>query len=828
MADEILRRNLDRVFDPGPDFPNPLLLSRTMAYLDAEAKTGGRRQERRSRGRSFGTTLSPRATQLVAAALVLVVAAAGIAAFLAIYQYAHRSIPIRTHRVAASGTCYQGFHMVSPTVGWRGAVSRTTDGGTTWRDVPPPSLPNFSKGGVGECILDATHAWTTQATGTSFVSATQLYVFATADGGATWKQGAPVPASGANMGVALEFIDPQDGWLLTYTGSDASPALTRTLYATADGGLHWSRVASGSQSSGSSLGQLAGGCSVTGMTFASTDKGWLTWDCSRGDVSQPQSGGPVVAGTIDGGRTWTSLSLPLFPGTSDWTCGASPPVLSGNQGVLAVSCSSSHGGWAGVYRTSDSGGSWKLSQLPVVVQLSQIEFVDATTGFVFAGVGTSDLYRTIDSGSNWALITKNVFSGQGVGEFQFLDANIGFAYTSTGGPWTTTDGGATWSLPGQRVLPGNVGCPSPSRPIAGSPPVPILMATSTTGWAIDARHTTDGGAHWSSDGGPPSIANRSSGYAEFFLDATHAWVAETGGSSAACSDHIVVVSTSDGGQTWQPAPPIPVALAAPSEAIWSGASTSYSPTTILSLNQSHLYGLGGPWLDFVDANHGWLLVETQAVGLMALPKVGPLYRTTDGGLHWTLVSELPAAIGRCGVAGGISFISTTTGWMPEASGCDSSAPLMYRVTHDGGATWTDQTLSLACGCIGTAPVFFDGRNGSLVAGDYLFVTSDGGTTWNPQPLTPGSLQLYAIDLIGPSQGWSVTSVNDTDFSLRHTSNGGKTWTVVNPHLPPPASDSRVSYRLTFIDAQIGFWANGSDLYKTTDGGHTWTALQGVS
>jgi len=37
MAEETLRRNLDTAFDPGPDFPNPLLLSRTIAMLDADA-----------------------------------------------------------------------------------------------------------------------------------------------------------------------------------------------------------------------------------------------------------------------------------------------------------------------------------------------------------------------------------------------------------------------------------------------------------------------------------------------------------------------------------------------------------------------------------------------------------------------------------------------------------------------------------------------------------------------------------------------------------------------------------------------------------------------
>ena len=52
MAEEMLRRNLDRAFDPGPDFPNRLLLSRTMAMLDADVVSAGRskRLERPSIG----------------------------------------------------------------------------------------------------------------------------------------------------------------------------------------------------------------------------------------------------------------------------------------------------------------------------------------------------------------------------------------------------------------------------------------------------------------------------------------------------------------------------------------------------------------------------------------------------------------------------------------------------------------------------------------------------------------------------------------------------------------------------------------------------------
>jgi len=84
MANETLRRNLDRAFDPGPDFPDRLLVSRTMATLDAEAKIGGRGRERRGIA-----LLWPQTGRRLAAALLIVVLAT---AAVGVYLVAHRAI----------------------------------------------------------------------------------------------------------------------------------------------------------------------------------------------------------------------------------------------------------------------------------------------------------------------------------------------------------------------------------------------------------------------------------------------------------------------------------------------------------------------------------------------------------------------------------------------------------------------------------------------------------------------------------------------------------------------------------------------------------------
>ncbi len=104
--------------------------------------------------------LSPAANRVLAGALVIVLALAAVAGFFAVYQYVHRSIPVRV-RNTASGTCAtSGFQMYSASVGWQN-MTRTTDGGSTWHDVSPPTPSNLTKAGRGSCIFDADHAWFT-------------------------------------------------------------------------------------------------------------------------------------------------------------------------------------------------------------------------------------------------------------------------------------------------------------------------------------------------------------------------------------------------------------------------------------------------------------------------------------------------------------------------------------------------------------------------------------------------------------------------------------------------------------------------------------------
>lgn len=369
------------------------------------------------------------------------------------------------------------------------------------------------------------------------------------------------------------------------------------------------------------------------------------------------------------------------------------------------------------------------------------------------------------------------------------------------------------------------GCSSVPRQWASSPPNPAKMLSTTTGWAYGPMRTTDGGAHWL-DVSPPSIPGRTNKNDEFFLDATHAWAAETAGMAGKCVENVVVFRTADAGRTWQSAAPIRVRFADPSDVIWTGIANHAS------------------WFDFVDPENGWLLLGSGSApspdGLWsgAHWRVGDLYRTTDGGLHWTLVAInpgwvpagcVPAPINELH-ASAMSFSSPATGWMLTTCG--------LLVTHDGGATWGKSATPLVPN---EAPIFFDALHGVVLAQDArLLVTSDGGSNWSVRPLPGGAID---VDFINPGQGWAM-GIGDNSFQcnlpdlggcnrnfrLYHTSDGGKTWVPGNfTSLGMPGTKFWPPAYFHFVDPDNGFASTGEDprengLFRTTDAGRTWTMV----
>jgi photosystem II stability/assembly factor-like uncharacterized protein len=149
-------------------------------------------------------------------------------------------------------------------------------------------------------------------------------------------------------------------------------------------------------------------------------------------------------------------------------------------------------------------------------------------------------------------------------------------------------------------------------------------------------------------------------------------------------------------------------------------------------------------------------------------------------------------------------------------------------TTDGGRSWSEIEYLLPFTGEGMyltqPPIFFDAQNGILPmtassqeTATFFLKTQDGGATWT-----------IGAPVTGAGH-YSIPSLNDVfiwfggELSVSH--DGGQTWTILTPNVDLSLN----LLQLQFIDAQTG-WAvtidtnNGhTSLYKTMDGGQTWTA-----
>jgi len=321
---------------------------------------------------------------------------------------------------------------------------------------------------------------------------------------------------------------------------------------------------------------------------------------------------------------------------------------------------------------------------------------------------------------------------------------------------------------------------------------------------------------------------------------------------ALTQDNDRLLRTVDGGLTWMDATPAELHPLPPDvtslwiEAFFLNAETAWFSPNSFGSELYHSQDGGVNWMIttlpferaryfFLDEDLGFALAD---LGAGAGSHYVALHRTDDGSETWTEVfTHAPGelkSLPESGSKNGITFLDENNGFI---GGTYPMTDYFYlHTTTDGGVNWVLETdISLPDSYVGSwlevhQPVFLTDIAGYLTVRDmapddnmYLLVyrSDDGGQTWTFQNAVQDGrdFDFYSLD-----EGWMVAGTN-----LFKTMDGGVTWSLT-AMAGIPAGEFLL--KLDFVDDQHGWVLATPDkdtwdplkLYQTSDGSATWTQL----
>jgi photosystem II stability/assembly factor-like uncharacterized protein len=537
---------------------------------------------------------------------------------------------------------------------------------------------------------------------------------------------------------------------------------------------------------------LPQGNSYASGWFVDARHGWLV---SGGDIFHTSNGGVTL--TVQARHNVSFTDITFADAKHGWAVGDP---------------SNANTGTAIVYRTTNGGRLWTRVRLRLVADLNAVSFANTKVGWAVADWA---VLHTVDGGLHWSVRQSSVRRVRTIGRFTDVYA-LGVRRAWLGGDsgtvLRTVNGGATW----KRFHTGLGELRA------------IQFTSSSTGWAGgggEIVHTSDGGAHWTSQ---LSTGNGAEMSGLSFADSRHGWVTTFGGHPAPSP---AVYDTTDGGAHWTQQTAAPAAgwlwafALAPSDAVIGGVGgrlnhTSDGGTTWQPGTQAAAGFFGNLYaLQFIDSSRGW-----------TAGSAGEILKTSDGGVAWE-----PQDSGTSQDLHDMKFVDAENGWAVGDQGT-----IVH--TTDGGATWTPQTSGFTDDLAGVT--FADAQHGWAVGGTIdlydalstgvIVNTTDGGQHWTKQTTPVADAALSDVAFAGPQHGWAVGEIwGDAGTNatvILATIDGGATWTRQLTYYPPMTGNTSngVLTSVACIDAEravaVGSDDSGTEIFRTVNGGARWTRL----
>ena len=594
--------------------------------------------------------------------------------------------------------------------------SVTSDYGENW-DVGTPDLGDPSLVPVIAFALNADTAWlgTQQMPNGSYGS-----LVATYDRGVNW---VTLDLPDDKIPLGIHFYDGLEGVVVAQ--DFFAPTDHISIYRTTDGGLSWADVTPVINNSfvlwvynGESILERVGDKLFVGngigQVLRSVDRGqtWTVTDTGLGEFRGIHSiafedeltgialssydldslnnafrnGVSVAVKTTDGGDTWTPINVPPQLEHIEYVPGSGGVYIGGHG----------YTGFPNYYISLDGGVQWQTKGGPGMINIVHTSpehayaCVFSFEGGIVRYAGPPLLYDESPlAPSDWhgqgiGVLPVGNFTGSYINDLTILDAETLWAVTSPSRsqgnlPSTTmrsSDGGDSWLV---QSIPGAAG--AVTFDIHAFDTLNAIISMRTLSGVNQLRRTTDGGASWQTihSGGAAG------GFVHFF-DASNGVIIN--------NDQAEV--SQDGGATWQAPEVAPNAEAGDIQVLNFTQRTNeefrgdkiwfVSPSEKIFISDDR----GQNWKDYAtpvaftdiamkDSLNG-LAVETLTVESGMWFDSTTIYRTTDGGLNWTVASSLRDSFSILF----LDYVSGSSGSYIGGSLFNASSSY----TNDDGTSWT--------------------------------------------------------------------------------------------------------------------------------------------
>jgi photosystem II stability/assembly factor-like uncharacterized protein len=540
-----------------------------------------------------------------------------------------------------------------------------------------------------------------------------------------------LPGTGVHS-LVVDPASPETVYASMLPGSGSS---LYQIYRSSNAGSEWTLISGGRQFNGplavsasSSTVLYAGG--YDGI-YRSLDDGdfWLLTSTGLpfnpfvSDLAVDPENSDTVYATL---RSFSIPDTPVFKSVNlgdNWT-----PISQGLEdagvsfGRLAIDpldpATVYVGGYQGVFRTTDSGGSWQaVNSTPADRYVLSIA-VDPRTGDVYAGTGTQNergaigVLRSIDGGDSWQA-SDDGLKGSFLTSLTPDPTALGSWMVSRDGglPLRTENGGSDWALSGTGIAEPWTG---PLVRSEQDPQTLYVLAGERRSAFTRIYRSTDGGATWVS----------------------------RGEESECCLAALAVDSEDSSVIYWFENDALQKSL--------DGGVTS----TLISVAPSFPNTLA----IHPDRPQDMIIGCSRDSGAPVSPPIifSELYRSIDGGANWSLVLEP-------GFDGGfatwaVSYDPHDPNRVLAGYGINSNGRLVQSVTR--GSTWTDIELPDDSGVQALLPdPQIPGRWYAGTTAQGVLRSIDGGSTWSPwnNGLTAADVTGLALDPFEPQTLWASTA-----------------------------------------------------------------------